>query len=140
MSGSGFNSDMTSSTKPALFAYGTLQHPDIMSHVLGRIPDSAPANLKNYARYRMQGFNFPGIVPEDSQRVDGTLFFDITPEEWERLDAYEADFYDRIQVTVEPPEAAPAFVYVVPTRNQHLISTESWTLKTYKPGKDSGIL
>jgi hypothetical protein len=75
-----------------LFAYGTLQHPRVMAHVLGRIPDHMPARLPGFARYRMKGFDFPGIIPEESTETDGTLFRDITPEEWIRLDRCEADF------------------------------------------------
>ncbi len=124
----------------SLFAYGTLQHPDVMRHVLGRIPESTPAWLQDYARYRIVGFDFPGIIPQGGARVEGTRFHGITPEEWLRLDTYEADFYERLDVTVQSPDATHAFAYVVPARNQHVISTDLWELKTYKPGPDSGIL
>jgi len=132
---------MTPTHPDTLFAYGTLQHPRIMQHVLGRIPEASPAVLRGFARYRMKGYDFPGIVPEADQEVDGTLFTGISATEWKRLDTYEADFYERlgVQVQLHPPETTPAFAYVVPPRNLHLISTDLWELKTYIPGTDSGI-
>jgi gamma-glutamylcyclotransferase (GGCT)/AIG2-like uncharacterized protein YtfP len=124
-----------------LFAYGTLQHPDVMKHVLGRLPETAPARLSGYARYRMRDYDFPGIVPENDSSIDGTLFMNITPAEWERLDEYEADFYVRTAVYAHSlhGESCRAFAYVVPPHNTPLLTDESWDLKHYRPGPDSGI-
>jgi len=124
-----------------LFAYGTLQHPRIITHVLGRVPESRPVLLPGFARYRVDGYRFPGIVPDPRAETDGTLFLNIRTDEWQRLDEYEADFYERWTVETVSPEGVTcrAQAYVVPPHHQHALTTDSWDLKTYKPGPDSGI-
>lgn len=124
-----------------LFAYGTLQHPEVVTHVIGREPRGLPTRLRDFARFRVRGQHFPGIFPREGAETDGTLFTDITAEEWRKLDAYEADFYERWIVCPESTEGDPcrACAYVVPPHYQHALSNEPWNLNTYRPGPDAGI-
>jgi gamma-glutamylcyclotransferase (GGCT)/AIG2-like uncharacterized protein YtfP len=118
-----------------LFAYGTLQHPLILSSILGREPEQEPADLKGYARYRIRDEDFPGIVPEENARVDGTVFLDIQDEEWVMLDRYESELYVRDIVTIERKSGNEqmAFAYIIPPQNRHVLTTESWDLNHYHP-------
>ncbi|MDF3128603.1 gamma-glutamylcyclotransferase [Kiritimatiellaeota bacterium B1221] len=118
-----------------LFAYGTLQHNLIISYVLGRVPESAPAMLQDFARYAIRGEDFPGLIPEADAETDGTAFFDISPSEWEKLDSYESDLYDRQSVTIvlEDGKTETAYVYVIPHAYQHVLSKQLWEIKKYNP-------
>ncbi len=118
-----------------LFAYGTLQHDLIISYVLGRVPESTPAMLDDFARYAIRGQDFPGLIPEPRAKTDGTAFFGILPAEWEKLDSYESDLYDRQSVTIVLKDGQPetANAYVIPHTYQHVLSNQLWEIKKYKP-------
>lgn len=118
-----------------LFAYGTLQHPAIIRHILGRIPDASPAVLRDYARYTIRGENYPGLVPEKNARTAGTLFFGILLEEWARLDSYESDLYVRQTVLTlrQGQDPLPAQAYILPPRHFNVLSEIPWDLNTYNP-------
>jgi len=118
-----------------LFAYGTLQHPRIISFVLDRIPESAQARLYGFARFAIQNEDFPGILAKEDSYTDGTAFFGITLAEWEELDYYESDLYDRqtVRLELEDGTNTQAEVYVIPPENQHVLSSNLWELNQYRP-------
>jgi len=118
-----------------LFAYGTLQHPDIISYVIGRIPDGEPGILHNFARYSIKGENFPGLLPKAESQTDGTLFRDIKGQEWTRLDEYESDLYERqtVELHLSSGERVKAEAYVIPPENTHFLTEKLWSLDEYKP-------
>jgi gamma-glutamylcyclotransferase (GGCT)/AIG2-like uncharacterized protein YtfP len=119
----------------SLFAYGTLRHPAVITHVIGRVPEREEADLDGYGRYRVRGQDFPGIYPESGAQIDGTLFQRITAEEWERLDAYESNLYKRKEVKVKLAngKSVLAFAYVLPPANESVCTEESWDLNRYRP-------
>jgi len=118
-----------------LFAYGTLQHPRVIRYVIGRLPDSRPALLDDYARYTVRGADYPGIIASNGARIDGTVFLGITPPEWDALDRYEDDLYDRLTVTPQLVEgdSCTAWAYVVAPEHRHALSDELWELNHYQP-------
>jgi gamma-glutamylcyclotransferase (GGCT)/AIG2-like uncharacterized protein YtfP len=119
----------------ALFAYGTLQHPDILRPVLGRIPPSAPGRLEHYARYLIHNADYPGIVSQPGASTPGTLYFEISDPEWQRLDKYESDLYVRlsVQVITDEGHTVPAFAYVIPDAHRHHLTDLPWELHSYRP-------
>lgn len=111
-----------------LFVYGTLLDPDLLKRLLGRIPDSAPADLGHHARYTVTGEPYPGLVPEPGTTTSGALLFGLSPTELSRLDAYESDLYDRRTVVTRTVDGqtCTAYAYVVPRQNRHLLSDQPW--------------
>ncbi|WFB37383.1 gamma-glutamylcyclotransferase [Kiritimatiellota bacterium B12222] len=118
-----------------LFAYGTLQHPDIISFVLDRVPPHQPALLHDFARYAIKGQDFPGLISQPGAQTEGTAFYEISLTEWEMLDRYESDLYERQTVAMLPQNGPPesAEVYILPPHNHHVLSTTLWELKNYRP-------
>ena len=57
-----------------LFAYGTLMVPSVAEAVLGRRPLSLPATLDGYARFRVWGEDFPGVIPCADHSTTGVLY------------------------------------------------------------------
>lgn len=118
-----------------LFAYGTLQHPDIISFVLHRTPEAQSAILSDFVRYGIKDENFPGIIPYPNALTDGTLFLAITEEEWTRLDEYESDLYERktVQVATSAGDTVKAEAYVIPEQNKEYLTRDLWDFKEYQP-------
>ncbi len=94
--------DSSTSARTALFAYGTLQLPQILQALLWRLPGSRPATLLGYRCGLLEGRCYPGIVPASGHRVVGRLLEGLTCEELQRLDDYEGDEYRRARVFVTP--------------------------------------
>lgn len=111
-----------------LFAYGTLQHPRIIGRILNRIPPAASARLPGFARFRIRDEDFPGIIPAEDSNLDGTVFFDISDPEWERLDAYESNLYQRQTLWVTAAEGIrmQAETYVIPPQNENDLTRDPW--------------
>ncbi|MCB1087758.1 MAG: gamma-glutamylcyclotransferase, partial [Verrucomicrobiae bacterium] len=69
-----------------LFAYGTLLVPRIWRGVVGREFPNQPATLPGFAIYRVEGADFPGIIPsEGASIVPGRLFTGLDAEALARL-------------------------------------------------------
>ena len=80
-----------------LFAYGTLQLPEVFHAVTGRLRASEPATLTGYGRYGLLGLAYPGLIHEPGARTEGLLYRNLTGSELSRLDGFEAasDVYKR---------------------------------------------
>lgn len=96
--------DSSASAQTALFVYGTLQLPQILQVLLGRLPRSRSATLMGYRCGLMEGRYYPGIVPAEGHRVVGRLLEGLTRAELQRLDDYEGEEYRRARVSVTPHE------------------------------------
>lgn len=111
-----------------LFIYGTLQYPELLMHLLGRIPPHRAARLIDHARYTVKGADYPGIVPEKHAVTEGTLLTGIQSCEWERLDQYEDDLYERrvVSLILDDKSEITAFAYVIPDQNRTALSNQPW--------------
>ena len=63
-----------------LFVYGTLQFPDVLRVLLGRIPDSSAAALAGWRAAALARRTYPGLVPA-AATVHGTLLSGLTADE-----------------------------------------------------------
>ena len=82
------------------FTYGSLMWADIMARVCGRDFASEPASLAGHARHPVRGQDYPGLRAAPGGLVPGRLYLDVTPEAWARLDAFEGEEYERVEVAV----------------------------------------
>jgi cation transport regulator ChaC len=113
-----------------LFAYGSLMFPAVIKSVIGRVPKSRPALIKGYRRLVVTGEFFPGLIRINDgslEPVEGLIYVDVTREEWERVIAFEDDFYELKGVAVESfGERISALAFVVPPSQRSLLSDEVW--------------
>jgi len=111
-----------------LFAYGTLMVPLVAEAVLGRIPDSVPATLDGYVRFRVWGEAFPGIVPCEGHSTTGVLYAGLRPEELPLLDRFEGAWYARERVVVGTVDArrVSAYTYAIRPEYRAILTHESW--------------
>lgn len=114
-----------------LFVYGTLMWPAIVTAVIGRRMVSTPATLRGYARRRVKGECYPGLVSSAADSVEGVLLKGFTELDFELLDGFEGPEYDRIEVLIEG-EAAQ--LYVVADSFRHILDTDTWSPDDLQPG------
>lgn len=121
-------------TRESLFAYGTLQFPEIVAAVTGRPLSGMPAVLDGYARFGIRNEPFPGIIPSASHQVEGVLYTGVTPAERRRIDVFEGEPYQRETVLVRLPEqgtSTAAITYVIRPRWRTILSTAGWDPHTF---------
>jgi gamma-glutamylcyclotransferase (GGCT)/AIG2-like uncharacterized protein YtfP len=84
-----------------LFAYGTLMCEDIMQEVSSCLPEHRRGVLKGYARRRVRGHVYPGLLQREGNPVDGVVYLEVPASAWERLDRFEGEMYARQTVSIE---------------------------------------
>lgn len=114
------------------FVYGTLQVPQVLERVLGRVPEMLPAVLHHYQRGRVVGQSYPTIVASPYARVDGVVLF-VGAEDWPRLDHYEGELYVRrgVTVTLADQQTCQAACYVLGSGYGHLFDPTPWSLEGF---------
>jgi gamma-glutamylcyclotransferase (GGCT)/AIG2-like uncharacterized protein YtfP len=117
-----------------LFAYGTLMFAPVIRAVIGRVPESRPGVINGYKRLEVAGESFPGLVRADGAgQVAGVLYAKISEPEWQRLTAFEDDFYELEQVSVLCPEGERlALAYVVPPSRRSVLSEKAWDVEFFR--------
>lgn len=115
------------------FAYGTLQVPEVLSRVLGRVPKLAQAQLADYRRGRVLGQSYPAVVAAHGSCVEGAVLFDLRDDEWRRLDAYEGELYERhmVAVTCNSAQTWTASCYVLRPHYARLFDPAPWSLSEF---------
>ena len=95
------------------FTYGSLMWADIMARVCGREFASEPASLAGHSRHPVRGQDYPGLRPAAAGLVPGRLYRDVDATAWTRLDAFEGEEYERVEVLVALADGStvPAQVY-----------------------------
>lgn len=104
-----------------LFAYGTLQFPQVLNALLDRVPDYRPAWLAGWRAARLRGLSYPGLVPGGA--ASGVLLTGLSDAEWRILDAYEDREYDLIAVLLADTATALTYRY---TANE-LVTAQDWS-------------
>jgi gamma-glutamylcyclotransferase (GGCT)/AIG2-like uncharacterized protein YtfP len=112
----------------SLFAYGTLELPELMEALTGFRPDSIDAVLEGYARFLLRGRSYPGIVESEGARTAGRLYHALDAAALTRLDRFEGPLYERRIVEVRPAsgDGVAAHVYVLRREHRALLTTRPW--------------
>jgi len=84
-----------------LFAYGTLRDPEVLTAVLGRLPEMGPpGRLPGHVALTVVGQCYPVLVPRAGTATPGTLISGLSSADWQLLDGYEGPGYRRQSVRV----------------------------------------
>lgn len=117
----------------AVFTYGTLQIPAIMTAVTGHAFVHHEASLPGYVRYRIRKQVFPGIVPNKLRYVPGIVYQGLDADTVRLLDHFEDDLYERQTVAIEVDgKTQRAEAYVVARRHYGLLEKRSWSLEQFR--------
>lgn len=117
-----------------LFCYGTLQHPEVFRRITGMTPRYEPAQLAGYARYRVRNADYPGVVRAPGGIVDGLVCRGVSRAQWQRLDSFEGEYYQRCLLTVTLRDAADqlAWVYVIRDYCRGLLTHDAWSINEHQ--------
>ncbi len=113
-----------------LFAYGTLQIPDIMEAVTGKCFPSEAAVLCDHESFLVRGHSYPGVVESPGARTTGRLFCGVDDSSLALLDRFEGYLYERrtAQVTSADGAELEAQIYVVPEKQRRYLSSQPWNV------------
>jgi gamma-glutamylcyclotransferase (GGCT)/AIG2-like uncharacterized protein YtfP len=111
-----------------LFTYGTLMDPAIWNRVAGEPGVTQRALLTGYEARRLRGELFPGLVKSRGARLQGLLYSGVSDVAMKRLDEYEGDLYNRVEVTVETENGPPvrAQIYLTHPDHRDAVLDEIW--------------
>jgi gamma-glutamylcyclotransferase (GGCT)/AIG2-like uncharacterized protein YtfP len=116
-----------------IFAYGTLMIPSVMHAVTARHFRSQKAILRDYARFRVKGESYPGIIPVTDAITEGIVYFNGNEFSLEQLDTFEGDLYERTRIRVETQEKEilNAQAYVIQSKYLGYLSRKEWDVKEF---------
>ena len=116
-----------------LFAYGTLQLPEVFCAVTGLDRIGEPATLAGYARYALHGLTYPGLIAEPGTATQGLLYCGLDDGAATCLDHFEDDFYCRasLWVTTVGGRRHLAEAYVIPFDESAVIDRRPWVLDDF---------
>jgi len=112
-----------------LFTYGSLMFQEVWSQLVRGDYLSRPARLHGFTRRRVHGDVYPVIFrSHPGEWVDGLVYFDVGEEDLRRLDAFEAEPYDRQThtVVVEGAEKHQADAYVLKESFYYMVNDREW--------------
>lgn len=119
-----------------LFVYGTLQHPPLLEHLLGRAPALEPAAVAGWRAARLHGRVYPGLVPAPGGSASGHVV-EVDDGELAVLDRFEGPQYERITVSVGGDD-----VWAWRLRDEHvgLALDDDWVLDRFVADDASAFL
>ncbi|MCQ8896186.1 gamma-glutamylcyclotransferase [Limnobacter humi] len=84
-----------------VFVYGSLMYLPVWQQVVKGQYARQPATAVGYARYAVPQEDYPAMVEQAGAQVQGMVWLDVTPEDIERLDAFEGPEYTRQTIAVQ---------------------------------------
>jgi gamma-glutamylcyclotransferase (GGCT)/AIG2-like uncharacterized protein YtfP len=111
-----------------IFTYGSLMFPSVMKAVTGREFPARKANVKNYARFKVEGESYPGLTPLEGAVTEGALYIGVDVLSVRRLDDFEGEIYERSEISADTldGESLIAHAYVIKAQFRDRLSSELW--------------
>jgi gamma-glutamylcyclotransferase (GGCT)/AIG2-like uncharacterized protein YtfP len=121
-----------------LFVYGTLRDPELLAGVLGRQTRAVEAVAPGFAAVHYPGRIYPALVRRPGSAAPGLVLTDLTPFEWDLLDAFEGAEYRRDMIAVMiGQELHEAFAYLPAVAVK---AQPDWTLGGWQSAHKARVL
>ncbi len=116
-----------------LFAYGTLEIPEIIEALTGRAYTGRRAVLEDWARYLLKDSEYPGGMPVKGAKIPGLIYEDFGETALMLVDHYEGELYERLQLVVkdEKGESVLCWVYVIRPERRDVLTDQEWDRETF---------
>jgi gamma-glutamylcyclotransferase (GGCT)/AIG2-like uncharacterized protein YtfP len=111
-----------------ILTYGSLMFPPVMKAVTGREFPSRKARVKDYARFKVKGESYPGLIPLVGTVTEGVLYLNVDALSVRRLDDFEGEMYQRVEVQADglEGESITAHAYVLRAKYRNRLSSSEW--------------
>jgi len=112
----------------AIFTYGTLAFPGVMRAVTGRTFASRRAWVCGFARLRVRGVVYPGLLETGGRCTDGRVYLGVDDQSLARLDRFEDWLYERrvVEVVLLGGAARRVDAWVVPPHHASFLLRVPW--------------
>jgi gamma-glutamylcyclotransferase (GGCT)/AIG2-like uncharacterized protein YtfP len=97
----------------SLFAYGTLQFAEVLTVLLGRVPQTEPAAVTGWRAAALAGRSYPGLVAADGTTT-GVVLAGLGRQDVEIIDDFESGPYELRPLTLSDGRVAWAYVWTDP--------------------------
>lgn len=106
----------------------------IFSRVTGTLRPATLATARGWVRRRVRDEVYPAIAPQAAGVVSGVVYFDLPPEAWARLDAFEGEMYERVRIGVRGADGREwkAFSYALRPGCRHLFTGDDWSFEEFR--------
>lgn len=117
-----------------LFVYGTLLAPELLRAIIGRSLQGVPAVLSGYSCYRVRCAAYPAVTKKTGALTYGNLFSGIDPSQWESLDDFESNLYERhlVDVSLAAESNVDAYTYVIADAHRDRLTSEAWEFEHFR--------
>ena len=114
-----------------LFVYGTLLSKEIWESIISGNYSSESAVLKGYARKKVKRKDYPGLIKHDGLKVEGMNYYDISEEDFRKLDAFEGEEYARnnISLLLESGKNVECFAYLFRKEYFNKLTKSDWSFE-----------
>ncbi len=111
-----------------LFVYGTLLSPLLMKKLVGKLPASQPAHIKNYKAVFFTHRHYPGLTIKRNAITAGRVYTKLSRKQIRVLDDYEGTEYKRelIKIYLENNEVKVCWIYITKQHSQRILSLLPW--------------
>ncbi len=117
-----------------LFAYGTLEIPEVMEAVTGRSWASAEARVTGFARFLLKDRIYPGLITTPGAVCSGRLYYQLDDRTLAILDAFEDEVYTRTRIEADVPgrRSLEAYAYLIPPSHRACLTTIPWDPRAFR--------
>lgn len=116
-----------------LFVYGSLQHPLVWQRLVGKTCSEQQAVLPGWKSVKVKNQDYPGLIQMDNEKVLGILKTGLSPADFEILDSFEGEQYQRLQLAVTDAQGQEqqAYVYVFKKIYLPQLSAQTWSYQEF---------
>lgn len=118
-----------------IFTYGSLMFEPVWARVVSGRYESCPATLYGYQRFAVKEEEYPVAVPASPESsISGVLYLNVNPQDMQKLDDFEGEYYLRLQVpvTTDAGERLEANVYILRPQYQHIAAPNEWDVEHFR--------
>jgi gamma-glutamylcyclotransferase (GGCT)/AIG2-like uncharacterized protein YtfP len=115
-----------------IFVYGTLQSPEIIKKLTGKLFKSTPAVLVGYKRYCIKNSNYPAIIQQDDSKTLGLLIENMDDLSLSIISFYEGDKYEKKKVTVNSNGISQDVLTFVWINGNEFLENKDWDFLNFE--------
>lgn len=125
-----------------LFAYGTLQFPEVLNFLLNETFYSEEVEVPGFDRRALKNEIFPAVIKSELKTVSGCLFVGIPDDKRAVLDEFEEDYYtpELIMVSSKKHGQVEAIIYLLREEFLKLLEDCDWDKKQFEANNLSSYL